>query len=38
MLRFVATLAFAVSFDILLFDGRHAGAVHQLALVALQHF
>jgi hypothetical protein len=38
MLRLLATLAFAVSFDILLFDGRHTGAVHQLALVAIQHF
>ena len=37
MLRLLATLAFAVSFDILLYDGKYIDAVHRLA-VTIQHF
>jgi len=39
MLRLLlATLVFAVSFDVLLFDGKYTDAVHQIAVVAVQHF
>jgi hypothetical protein len=38
MMRLLATLAFAISFDVFLFDGRYTDAVHQLAVVAIQHF
>jgi hypothetical protein len=38
MLRLLATLAFMVSFDTLLFDGKYADAVHQVAVAAIQHF
>jgi hypothetical protein len=34
----LATLAFAVSFDILLFDGKYTDAAHQLTVIAIQHF
>jgi len=38
MLRILATLAFAVSFDLLFFDGKYTDAAKQLALTILQHF
>ena len=38
MLRIMATLAFAVSFDLLLFDGKYTDAAKQMALAVLQHF
>ncbi len=38
MLRIVATLAVAVSIDILWFDGRYSGAVEHLAVTILRHF
>jgi len=39
MLRLLSTtLAFVVSFDVLLFDGEYTDAVHQIAVVAIQHF
>jgi hypothetical protein len=38
LLRVFATLAFAVSFDILLFDGRYTHVVEQVALSMFQHF
>ena len=38
MLRITATLAFAVSFDLLLFDGKYTHAAEQMALTILQHF
>ena len=38
MLRILATLAFAVSFDLLFFDGRYTDAVKQMGLTVLQHF
>jgi len=34
----LATLAFAVSFDVLLFDGKYTDAVHRIAVIAIQHF
>jgi hypothetical protein len=38
LLRMLATLAFAASFDILLFDGKYIHAVEQLALSVLRNF
>jgi hypothetical protein len=39
MLRVLSTmLAFVVSFDVLLFDGKYTDAVHEIAVVAIQHF
>jgi hypothetical protein len=38
MLRLLATLAFAASFDILLFDGKYISAVNKLAVAIIQHF
>jgi hypothetical protein len=38
MFRFLATLAFAVSFDILLTGGKYVTAVDQLAATIVQHF
>jgi hypothetical protein len=38
MLRLLATLAFAVSFDILLFDGKYVNAVEHIALAVVQNF
>jgi len=38
MLRLLATLAVAASFDILLFDGKYISAVHKLAVAIIQHF
>jgi len=36
--RVSTTLAFIVSFDILLTGGKHVGAVDQLALAIVRHF
>jgi hypothetical protein len=33
----LATLAFVVGSDILLFDGKYSDAAHQLAVIAIQH-
>jgi hypothetical protein len=38
LLRVLATLAFLVSFDNLLLDGRYTQAVEQVALSMFQHF
>jgi hypothetical protein len=38
MLRTLATLAFAVSFDLLFFDGKYADAAKQMAVTILRHF
>ena len=38
MLRLLATLALAASFDILLFDGKYIGAVSKIAVAIIQHF
>jgi hypothetical protein len=38
MFRFLATLAFAVSFDFLLTGGKYATAVGQVAMAVVQHF
>jgi hypothetical protein len=38
MLRLLATLAFAASFDILLCDGKYISAVSKLAVAIIQHF
>jgi len=38
MLRFLATLAFAVSFDIILTGGKYVGAVDQVAVALVQRF
>ena len=38
MLRLLATLAFAASFDILLFDGKYISAVDNIAVAIIQHF
>ena len=38
MLRITATLAFAVSFDFLFFDGWYTAAVKQMVATILQHF
>jgi hypothetical protein len=38
MLRIVATLAFAVSIDLYLFDGRYSHAAEQVAISIIQHF
>ena len=37
MLRILATLAFAVSFDLLFFGGRYTDAAKQMGLTVLQH-
>ena len=37
MLRLLATLAFMVSFDTLLFDGKYTDAVHHVAMAAIQY-
>jgi hypothetical protein len=37
MFRLLATLAFVVGSDILLFDGKYTDAAHQLAVIAIQH-
>jgi len=38
MLRLLATLAFAASFDILLCDGKYITAVDRIAVQIIQHF
>jgi hypothetical protein len=38
MFRLLATLAFAVSFDIILTGGRYIAAADQLVLTVAQHF
>jgi hypothetical protein len=38
MLRLLATLAFAASFDILLFDGKYISAADRLALAIIRQF
>jgi hypothetical protein len=38
MLRLLATLAFAASFDILLFDGKYFCAGDKIAVALIQHF
>ena len=38
MLRLLATLAFAVSFDIILTGGKYVGAVDQIAVSIVQRF
>jgi len=38
MLRILATLAFAVSFDLFLSNGNYTHAVWQATIVILQHF
>jgi len=38
MLRILATLAFAVSFDLVFFDGKYTDAGKQIVLTVLQHF
>jgi hypothetical protein len=38
MFRILATLAFMVSFDLFLFDGRYCRAAEQMAIVILQQF
>jgi len=38
LLRILATLAFAVSFDLLFFDGRYTNTAEQVAVTILQHF
>jgi hypothetical protein len=38
MLRLLATLAFAVSFDIILTGGKYVGAVDQIAVAIVQRF
>jgi hypothetical protein len=38
MFRFLATLAFAVSFDILLTGGKFVAAADQVAMAVIQHF
>jgi hypothetical protein len=38
MFRFLTTLAFTVSFDILLTGGKFVTAVDQLAATIVQHF
>lgn len=38
MLRFLATLAFTVGFDILLTGGKYVNAVDQIAMAVVQHF
>jgi len=37
MLRLLATLAFAVGFDILLSDGKFTDAAHRVAVAAIQN-
>jgi hypothetical protein len=38
LLRFLATLAFAASFDILLFDGKYVTAVDKVAVALVRSF
>jgi hypothetical protein len=38
LLRILATLGFAAGFDMLLFDGKYAHAVGQVALSLIQNF
>jgi hypothetical protein len=38
MLRLLATLAFAASFDILLFDGKYISAVDKVAVAIIRSF
>jgi len=38
LLRILATLAFAASFDTLILDGKYISAVHKLAVAIIQHF
>lgn len=38
MLRLLATLAFAVSFDIILFDGKYISAVDKVAVAIIRSF
>ena len=38
MLRIVATLAVAVSIDMLWFDGRYTGAAADMVVTILRHF
>ena len=38
MLRMLATLAFAVSLDVILFDGKYTHAVEQMANQIIQHW
>jgi hypothetical protein len=37
MFRTLTTLAFAVSFDLYLFDGKYTHAAEQIAYLMLQH-
>jgi len=37
MFRIMAALAFAVSFDLCLYNGKYMDAVWQMAIVILQH-
>ena len=38
MLRIVAALAFAVSIDLLLFDGRYTHAIERMTLTIFHYF
>jgi hypothetical protein len=38
LLRLFVTLAFVVSFDVILFDGKYTQVVEQVAVAMLQHF
>lgn len=38
LLRLLVTLAFLVSFDVILFDGKYTQVVEQVAVAMLQHF
>jgi len=38
LFRMLATLAFAVGFDVLLCDGRYTQAVERVALTIARHF
>jgi hypothetical protein len=38
LLRLLVTLAFVVSFDVILFDGKYTQVVEQVAVAVLQHF
>ncbi len=38
MLRLLATLAFAASFDIILFDGKYISAVDKVAVAIIRSF
>jgi hypothetical protein len=38
LLRLLVTLAFVVSFDVILFDGKYTQVVEQVAVAVFQHF